>query len=66
MHVFSLVGQHIENISSRTKGKMTKSEFEPKLAAEQKTDPKSALNASGNLRGDVSTIIQNIQIAQEF
>ncbi|XP_060088536.1 SUN domain-containing ossification factor isoform X1 [Heteronotia binoei] len=48
----SLVGQHIENISSRTKGKMTKSEFEPKLAAEQKTDPKSALNASGNLRGD--------------
>ncbi|KAL8177368.1 UNVERIFIED_CONTAM: hypothetical protein K2H54_001312 [Gekko kuhli] len=25
---------------------MTKSEFEPKLAAERKTDPKSALNAS--------------------
>ncbi|XP_077188407.1 SUN domain-containing ossification factor isoform X2 [Paroedura picta] len=48
----SLVGQHIENVSSRTKGKMTNSEFEPKLAAEQKTDPKSALNASGNLRGD--------------
>ncbi|XP_054836241.1 SUN domain-containing ossification factor isoform X1 [Eublepharis macularius] len=48
----SLVGQHIENIS-HTKGKMTKSEFKPKLAAaEQKTDPKSALNASGNLRGD--------------
>nr|XP_056700556.1 SUN domain-containing ossification factor [Euleptes europaea] len=49
----SLVGQHIENISSRTKGEMTKPGFEPELAAaEQKTDPKSALNASGNIRGD--------------
>ncbi|XP_062989276.1 SUN domain-containing ossification factor isoform X2 [Elgaria multicarinata webbii] len=49
----SLVGQHIENISSHRKGKMTKSEFDPKVAAtEQKTDPKSALNASGNVRGE--------------
>ncbi|XP_053101732.1 SUN domain-containing ossification factor isoform X2 [Hemicordylus capensis] len=49
----SLVGQHIENISSHSKGKMTKSEFEPKVAAaEQKTDPKSALNTSGNVRGE--------------
>ncbi|XP_060630338.2 SUN domain-containing ossification factor isoform X1 [Anolis sagrei] len=49
----SLVGQHIENISSHRKGKTTKSEFDPQVAApEQKTDPKSALNTSGNLRGE--------------
>ncbi|KAH0618195.1 hypothetical protein JD844_017196 [Phrynosoma platyrhinos] len=49
----SLVGQHIENISSHRKGKTTKSEFDPQVAAtEQKTDPKSALNASDNLRGE--------------
>ncbi|XP_061440746.1 SUN domain-containing ossification factor [Rhineura floridana] len=49
----SLVGQHIENISSHRKGKMTKSEFEPKVtASEQKTAPKPALNASGNIRGE--------------
>lgn len=49
----SLVGQHIENISSHSKGKITKSEFEPKVsAAEQKTDPKSALNTSGNIRAE--------------
>ncbi|XP_053247046.1 SUN domain-containing ossification factor isoform X2 [Podarcis raffonei] len=48
-----LVGQHIENISSHGKGKITKSEFEPKVpATEQKTTPKSALNASGNIRGE--------------
>ncbi|XP_044295355.1 SUN domain-containing ossification factor isoform X3 [Varanus komodoensis] len=52
----SLVGQHIENISSHGKGKMTKSEFDPKVAAaEQKADPKSALNASGNVRGERKT-----------
>uniref|UniRef100_A0A670XVZ4 SUN domain containing ossification factor n=1 Tax=Pseudonaja textilis TaxID=8673 RepID=A0A670XVZ4_PSETE len=46
-----LVGQHTENISSQRKGKMTKSEFDPKISAsEQKTAPKSALNASGNIR----------------
>ncbi|XP_042318077.1 SUN domain-containing ossification factor isoform X2 [Sceloporus undulatus] len=49
----SLVGQHIENISSHQKGKTTKSEFDAQVAAtEQKTDPKSALNASDNLRGE--------------
>uniref|UniRef100_A0A8D0EFY6 SUN domain-containing ossification factor n=1 Tax=Salvator merianae TaxID=96440 RepID=A0A8D0EFY6_SALMN len=49
----SILGQHIENISSHSKGKMTKTEFEAKVpAAEQKTDPKSALNASGNIRGE--------------
>ncbi|XP_070602948.1 SUN domain-containing ossification factor isoform X2 [Erythrolamprus reginae] len=46
-----LVGQHTENISSQRKGKITKSEFDPKISAsEQKTAPKSALNASGNIR----------------
>ncbi|XP_026537599.1 SUN domain-containing ossification factor isoform X1 [Notechis scutatus] len=48
-----LVGQHTENISSQRKGKMTKSEFDPKISAsEQKTAPKSALNASGNIRAE--------------
>ncbi|XP_066482095.1 SUN domain-containing ossification factor isoform X2 [Tiliqua scincoides] len=49
----SLVGQHIENISSHSKGKITKSEFEPKVSTtEQKTDPKSALNTSGDVRSE--------------
>ncbi|KAJ7338630.1 hypothetical protein JRQ81_012532, partial [Phrynocephalus forsythii] len=49
----SLVDQHIENISAHRKGKMTKSEFDPEVAAsEQKTSTKSALNASGNIRGE--------------
>ncbi|XP_063154640.1 SUN domain-containing ossification factor isoform X1 [Candoia aspera] len=48
-----LVGQHTENISSQRKGKRTKSEFDPKISAsEQKTAPKSALNASGNIRAE--------------
>ncbi|XP_032082246.1 SUN domain-containing ossification factor isoform X2 [Thamnophis elegans] len=48
-----LVGQHTENISSQRKGKMTKSEFDPKISAnEQKTAPKAALNASGNIRAE--------------
>ncbi|KAM3840153.1 SUN domain-containing ossification factor isoform 2-T2 [Vipera latastei] len=48
-----LVGQHTENISSQRKGKLTKSEFDPKISAsEQKTTPKSALNASGNIRAE--------------
>ncbi|XP_072854390.2 SUN domain-containing ossification factor isoform X2 [Pogona vitticeps] len=49
----NLVDQHIENISAHRKGKMTKSEFDSEVAAtEQKTNPKSALNASGNIRGE--------------
>ncbi|KAK9403804.1 SUN domain-containing ossification factor [Crotalus adamanteus] len=48
-----LVGQHTENISSQRKGKLTKSEFDPKISAsEQKTTAKSALNASGNIRAE--------------
>uniref|UniRef100_A0A2K6EW47 SUN domain containing ossification factor n=1 Tax=Propithecus coquereli TaxID=379532 RepID=A0A2K6EW47_PROCO len=52
----SLVGQHIENASSsHGKGKITKSEFESKVAASEKgsDDPKSALNASDNLKNEV-------------
>ncbi|XP_075793175.1 SUN domain-containing ossification factor isoform X2 [Pelodiscus sinensis] len=48
----SLVGQHIENISSsHGKGKITKSDFEPKVAATKNGSEKakSALNASDNL-----------------
>ncbi|XP_009074751.1 PREDICTED: SUN domain-containing ossification factor, partial [Acanthisitta chloris] len=48
-----LAGQHIENISSsHGKGKKTKSEFEPKVAAAEKgtAEQKSALNASENLK----------------
>nr|KAF6316631.1 SUN domain containing ossification factor [Pipistrellus kuhlii] len=48
----SLVGQHIENVSSaRGKGKITKSEFASKVPASDQggDDPKSALNASDNL-----------------
>uniref|UniRef100_A0A674K581 SUN domain-containing protein n=1 Tax=Terrapene triunguis TaxID=2587831 RepID=A0A674K581_9SAUR len=49
----SLVGQHIENISSsHGKGKMTKSDFESKVAATENgpEKAKSALNASDNLK----------------
>uniref|UniRef100_A0A8B9IDH3 SUN domain-containing ossification factor n=1 Tax=Anser brachyrhynchus TaxID=132585 RepID=A0A8B9IDH3_9AVES len=51
-----LAGQHIENISSsHGKGKKTKSEFESKVAAAEKgADQKSALNASENLKREVS------------
>ncbi|XP_073212412.1 SUN domain-containing ossification factor isoform X3 [Lepidochelys kempii] len=48
-----LVGQHIENISSsHGKGKMTKSDFESKVAATENgpEKAKSALNASDNLK----------------
>nr|XP_005892344.1 PREDICTED: SUN domain-containing ossification factor isoform X1 [Bos mutus] len=47
----SLVGQHIENVSSsHGKGKITKSEFESKVSSSDQggSDPKSALNASSN------------------
>uniref|UniRef100_A0A8C2UIH3 SUN domain-containing ossification factor n=1 Tax=Coturnix japonica TaxID=93934 RepID=A0A8C2UIH3_COTJA len=52
----SLSGQLIENISSsHGKGKKTKSEFESKVeAAEKGADQKSALNASENLKREVS------------
>uniref|UniRef100_A0A8C2UKQ8 SUN domain-containing ossification factor n=1 Tax=Coturnix japonica TaxID=93934 RepID=A0A8C2UKQ8_COTJA len=51
-----LSGQLIENISSsHGKGKKTKSEFESKVeAAEKGADQKSALNASENLKREVS------------
>ncbi|XP_043408677.1 SUN domain-containing ossification factor isoform X6 [Chelonia mydas] len=51
--ITSLVGQHIENISSsHGKGKMTKSDFESKVAATENgpEKAKSALNASDNLK----------------
>ncbi|NWI59617.1 SUCO factor, partial [Calyptomena viridis] len=53
----SLAGQHIENISSsHGKGKKTKSEFESKVSAAEKgaDEQKSALNASENLKREVS------------
>ncbi|XP_063483368.1 SUN domain-containing ossification factor isoform X5 [Symphalangus syndactylus] len=53
----SLVGQHIENVSSsHGKGKITKSEFESKVSATEQggSDPKSALNASDNLKNESS------------
>uniref|UniRef100_A0A8C4PS08 SUN domain-containing ossification factor n=1 Tax=Equus asinus asinus TaxID=83772 RepID=A0A8C4PS08_EQUAS len=53
----SLVGQHIENVSSsHGKGKITKSEFESKVSASDQSngDPKSALNASDNLKNESS------------
>ncbi|XP_036869572.1 SUN domain-containing ossification factor isoform X2 [Manis javanica] len=53
----SLVGQHIENVSSsHGKGKITKSEFESKVSASDQGggDPKSALNASDNLKNESS------------
>uniref|UniRef100_A0AC11BUJ9 SUN domain containing ossification factor n=1 Tax=Ovis aries TaxID=9940 RepID=A0AC11BUJ9_SHEEP len=54
----SLVGQHIENVSSsHGKGKITKSEFESKVSSSDQggSDPKSALNASSdNLKNESS------------
>lgn len=53
----SLVGQHIENVSSsHGKGKITKSEFESKVSASEQDggDQKSALNASDNVKNEVS------------
>ncbi|EPY78742.1 hypothetical protein CB1_001016001, partial [Camelus ferus] len=53
----SLVGQHIENVSSsHGKGKITKSEFESKVSSGDQGggDPKSALNASDNLKNESS------------
>uniref|UniRef100_A0A2K6NBB6 SUN domain-containing ossification factor n=1 Tax=Rhinopithecus roxellana TaxID=61622 RepID=A0A2K6NBB6_RHIRO len=53
----SLVGQHIENVSSsHGKGKITKSEFESKVSASEQDggDPKSALNASDNVKNESS------------
>ncbi|KAM4860943.1 SUN domain-containing ossification factor isoform 1-T7 [Thomomys bottae] len=53
----SLVGQHIENVSSsHGKGKITKSEFESKVSATKQDgdDPKSAVNASDNLKNESS------------
>ncbi|XP_037023274.2 SUN domain-containing ossification factor isoform X2 [Artibeus jamaicensis] len=53
----SLVGQHIENVSSsHGKGKITKSEFAPKVSTSDQGDgdPKSVLNASENLKSESS------------
>ncbi|XP_057583322.1 SUN domain-containing ossification factor isoform X2 [Hippopotamus amphibius kiboko] len=53
----SLVGQHIENVSSsHGKGKITKSEYESKVSSSDQGggDPKSALNASDNLKNESS------------
>lgn len=58
LSTFSLAGQHIENISSsHGKGKKTKSEFESKVSAAEKgaDEQKSALNASENLKREVSS-----------
>lgn len=55
----SLVGQHIENVSSsHGKGKITKSDFAPKVSASDQGggDPKSALNASENLKSEVGVM----------
>ncbi|XP_005374917.1 PREDICTED: SUN domain-containing ossification factor isoform X1 [Chinchilla lanigera] len=57
----SLVGQHIENVSSsHGKGKITKSEFESKVSANEQggDNPKSALNASDNLKNESSDFIK--------
>ncbi|XP_077013103.1 SUN domain-containing ossification factor isoform X2 [Tamandua tetradactyla] len=53
----SLVGQHIENVSSsHGKGKITKSEFDSKVSASKQGggDTKSALTASDNLKNESS------------
>lgn len=58
LETFSLAGQHIENISSsHGKEKKTKSEFESKVSAAEKgaDEQKSALNASENLKREVSS-----------
>lgn len=57
----SLVGQHIENVSSsHGKGKITKSEFESKVSANEQggDNPKSALNASDNVKNESSDLIK--------
>lgn len=54
----SLVGQHTENVSSsHSKGKIPKSKLESEVSASEQADgtPKSALNASENLKNEVST-----------
>ncbi|ELW70914.1 Protein osteopotentia like protein [Tupaia chinensis] len=61
----SLVGQHIENVSSsHSKGKITKSEFESKVSASEQVggDPKSALNASDNLKNESSDYTKSGEI----
>nr|XP_048277605.1 SUN domain-containing ossification factor isoform X2 [Myodes glareolus] len=53
----SLVGQHIENVSSsHGKEKITKSEFESKVSVSEQDgdDPKSVLNASVTLKNESS------------
>ncbi|XP_004425091.1 PREDICTED: SUN domain-containing ossification factor isoform X1 [Ceratotherium simum simum] len=52
----SLVGQHIENVSSsHGKGKITKSEFESKVSASDQGDGDSkSVNASDNLKNESS------------
>ncbi|XP_051713068.1 SUN domain-containing ossification factor isoform X3 [Oryctolagus cuniculus] len=53
----SLVGQHIENVSSsHSKEKITKSEFESEVSVSEQDDgnPKSALNASEILKNESS------------
>ncbi|KFO28497.1 SUN domain-containing ossification factor isoform X2 [Fukomys damarensis] len=57
----SLVGQHIENVSSsHGKGKITKSEFESKVSTNEQSgdNPKSELNASDNLKNESSDFIK--------
>uniref|UniRef100_H0VC21 SUN domain-containing ossification factor n=1 Tax=Cavia porcellus TaxID=10141 RepID=H0VC21_CAVPO len=57
----SLVGQHIENVSSsHGKGKITKSEFESKASASEQggDNPKSALNASDNVKNESSDLVK--------
>ncbi|XP_017722356.1 PREDICTED: SUN domain-containing ossification factor [Rhinopithecus bieti] len=63
----SLVGQHIENVSSsHGKGKITKSEFESKVSASEQDggDPKSALNASDNVKNESTSaiLIENMDL----
>ncbi|VTJ57048.1 Hypothetical predicted protein [Marmota monax] len=55
----SLVGQHIENVSSsHGKGKITKSEFESKVSPNEQgnNDPKSPLSASDHLKNESADI----------
>uniref|UniRef100_A0A8D1PVP6 SUN domain-containing ossification factor n=1 Tax=Sus scrofa TaxID=9823 RepID=A0A8D1PVP6_PIG len=61
----SLVGQHIENVSSsHGKGKITKSEFESKVASNDQGggDPKSALNTSDNVKNESSDYTKSGEI----
>nr|XP_045004289.1 SUN domain-containing ossification factor isoform X3 [Jaculus jaculus] len=56
----SLVGQHIENVSSsHGKGKITKSEFESKVSEHDGDDSKSALTASDNLKNESSDYMKS-------